>query len=100
MVEQVAKPLDDGKPHTESAAPIPIGVVDLIELPKDHFLLIFGNSKAGVPHLQGDAARVAPRRYQYPTLARVAQCILYQVGQHALEKERVAAGDSARRPEP
>ena len=100
MVEQIADPPHDGEPHAESAAAIPLGIVDLIELLKDHLHLVVGNSEAGVPDLQADAARVAPCRDEHSAVARVAQRILHQIRQHTLEQERVASNDAPRRPEP
>src|SRR5258708_24567662 len=100
MPEETADPLDDGHPHSESAPAIPPGVVDLIELPKDHFQLVCRNSDARIPDFQCNAVGVAPRGQQYTPGPRVPECVLHEVRKNALQEQGIGSDDAARRPEP
>src|SRR5207237_7241183 len=70
---------------------------DLVELVEDLGQLGLSDADAAVPHLEADAAAPAPRGDQHAAAGpAVAQPVLHQVAEDALEQLRVAGDDLAR----
>src|SRR5437870_2993024 len=97
MAEQRAQALDDRQTHAESLAAVALRIGDLVELVEDLGQLGLSDADAAVPHLEADAAAPAPRGDQHAAAGpAVAQPVLHQVAEDALEQLRVAGDDLAR----
>ncbi|MDT4827793.1 hypothetical protein FQZ97_611520 [compost metagenome] len=86
MAQQRGRAAHDGQAQAQPLGAVALGVAELVELPEH--LLLFGrrNADAGVPHL--DAQRVGARAAaadEHAAARRVADRVLHQVAQHAVE---------------
>ena len=95
VAHQQHQPLDDGQAHAEAARAVAAGVADLVELVEHLGQLLFGDADAGVPHLDADGTGPCAGHDHDAAFLRVADGVVDQVAQHALQQVRVAHHDLA-----
>src|SRR5262245_23261417 len=90
MVEEPAKPVDNGQAEAQAAVTVSFRCGKLKELPEDILLLILGNAGTSIPYFD-------PQRFTAPTTSHddpAPQCIAYgiryQIEQYPFEQQGVA----------
>src|SRR5262249_16302576 len=100
VIEQAAEAVDDREPEAETAAPVAIGIRNLVELVEDVLLVILGNTRAGVPHFDPKPLAAPPATDQDASARGVADSIGHEIEHDALEQQAVAAHPRLRRDDP
>ncbi|KAF1854005.1 hypothetical protein Lal_00005218 [Lupinus albus] len=94
MAEQPRQPLDDGQTQAEAAF---AALAQLGEFLEDVLQPVGGDASAGVPHLHPHAGRRPAAAQQHLAPDGVAQRVLHEVAQDALQMGRVGADPGAGR---
>src|SRR5262249_40360755 len=91
MVEQLAQPVNNGKPETKTRAHVATRCAKAIELAEDVLLLVLRNPRSGIPnrHAQTDSPLAATD--DQAATGGVAYSIRNQIENDALQQDEVAA---------
>src|SRR6516162_10253186 len=95
MVEQLAQPVNNGKPETKTGAPVVTRCAKAIELAEDVLLLILRNPRSAIPNLDTQVDTPLAATDDHAATASVAYRIRNQIENDALQQDEVAAHPGA-----
>ena len=85
MTQQLAEPLDDREPQSQTLGVFTRGIVDLMIFIEDQFQLCLGNSNSGVPDLDAHILAAMSAAQQNPAGICVFERVGEQIAQHLLK---------------
>ena len=90
MVEEPAKPVDNGQAEPQAAVPVSFCGGKLNELAEDILLLILRNAGTTIPYFDTQHFTAPTTSDDDPATQCIAHCIGYQIEQYPFEQQGVA----------
>src|SRR6266481_4268446 len=90
MVEEPAKPVDDGQAEPQAAVPVSFWSGKLKELAEDILLVTLGNARTAIPYFDTQHFTAPTTSDDDPALQCIAHGIGYQIEQYPFEQQGVA----------